>query len=364
MTDKILLFPYWLTLKIRHAMYDHGFILKEHKSEVPTVCIGNITAGGTGKTPHAEMVIKVLRESEEWAYKHVAVLSRGYKRRSRGFQQVPLDGTALVFGDEPLQIKKKFPGATVAVDRSRVEGCTLLCHPDALKLKKYSRCRDKDFPPSEIIVLDDAFQHRSLKADVNIVLVDWNRPHFNDHLIPLGRLRDLPERLRAADIVIVTKCPRYLNEWERSSFLSALGLRQGQEAFFTYIDYLPMRSVFDDGESRYIYSKNLILFSGIAKDLPLRSFLSDNYKVVKRYGYSDHHRYTPSDMREIRSAVRAWPTAVVVTTEKDAQRVRDCKKVPPEIRERLFEVPVKVEFLTDEERKRFSSCLLSKLRRS
>ena len=364
MLDKILLFPYWLTLKIRHAMYDHGFILKEHRSEVPSICIGNITAGGTGKTPHTEMIIRTLRESEEWAYKHIAVLSRGYKRRTRNFQQVTVDGTASLYGDEPLQIKKKFPGTTVAVDKSRVEGCKLLCHPELLQARKFRKCHDKDFPPSEIIILDDAFQHRSLKADVNIVLVDWNRPLFNDHLIPIGKLRDLPERLRDADIVIVTKCPRYLNEWEKSSFLNALGLGQGQEAFFTYIDYLPLKPVFDSGELRYIYSKNLVLFTGIAKDLPLRSFLSDNYKVVKRFSYSDHHRYTASDMREIRSAVRTWPTSVVATTEKDAQRVRDCKKVPPEIKERLFEVPIKVEFLTDEDRARFASCLSDKIRRS
>jgi len=364
MIDQILLLPYWLSLKIRHAMYNHGFIFKEHKAEVPTICIGNITAGGTGKTPHTEMLINLLRQSDEWAYKHIAVLSRGYKRRSRRFQQVMADGTASMYGDEPLQIKKKFPGTTVAVDSSRVEGCELLCHPEKLQARKYRKCLNKDFPPSEIIILDDAFQHRSLKADVNIVLVDWNRPLFHDHLIPIGRLRDLPERIHDADIVIVTKCPRYLNEWEKSSFLSALGLKEGQKAFFTYIDYLPLQPVFESSEQRYIYSKNLILFTGIAKDLPLRRFLSDSYKVVKRFSFSDHHRYTASDMRQIRSAVKTWPTSVVATTEKDAQRVLDCKKVPPEIQERLFEIPIKVEFLTTEEKEQFTSCLLSKIRQS
>ena len=202
MIANLLLFPYWVTLKVRHLLYDKG-IKKTYRPSVPSVCIGNITVGGTGKTPHTEMILRTLLEQEEWFGKNIAVLSRGYKRKSKGFQQVPADGRAIDFGDEPVQIKKKFPMVTVAVDASRKDGCTFLTDPDLVKTsKKGRRCIHKDFPKADAIVLDDAFQHRAVKANVNIVLVDFNRPIFKDHLMPLGRLRDLPSRIKAADIVI------------------------------------------------------------------------------------------------------------------------------------------------------------------
>ena len=235
MIDKILLFPYWLTLKIRHFMYDHG-MKKVHTADVPTICVGNVTVGGTGKTPHTEMIIRTLTQDVDWGARNIAVLSRGYKRRTKGFQQVVADGTAKEYGDEPLQIKRKFPFITVAVDKSRKEGCDFLCHPEKLLTSKKARkCRHKDFPKADLIILDDAFQHRSLKPTVSILLVDYNRPVFKDHLMPLGKLRDLPERIQAADIIIVSKCPTYLDAWERSKWTEALGIRKNQHIFFTTI---------------------------------------------------------------------------------------------------------------------------------
>ena len=146
MIDKVLLFPYWLTLKIRHFMYDHG-LKKSHTAPVPTICVGNITVGGTGKTPHTEMILRTLLQDVDWGARNIAVLSRGYKRKTRGFQQVVADGRALDYGDEPLQIKKKFPMVTVAVDKSRVEGCRFLTDPESVKTsKKGRRCIFKDFP--------------------------------------------------------------------------------------------------------------------------------------------------------------------------------------------------------------------------
>ena len=202
MIDKVLLFPYWLALKLRHFMFDCG-LRKQHRTQVPSICVGNITVGGTGKTPHTEMLLRTLMTDEEWSGKSLAVLSRGYKRKSRGFQQVVADGTAKEYGDEPLQIKKKFPGATVAVDSSRREGCDFLCHPEKIKTaRRGRRCKHKDMPAADLIILDDAFQHRNVKASVSIVLVNYNRPVFRDHLLPLGKLRDLPERLSDADIII------------------------------------------------------------------------------------------------------------------------------------------------------------------
>lgn len=379
MIDRILLFPYSLVLKIRHGMYDKGFILKSREAEVPTICIGNITAGGTGKTPHTEMLLQTLQDSDEWGFRNVAVLSRGYKRKSRKFQQVVLGGTARMFGDEPVQIKKKFPAVTVAVDKDRIEGCRFLCHPDTLQTSKKGRkCMDKEFLPSELIVLDDAFQYRKLKATYNIVLVDYNRPLNKDMLLPLGRLRDLPSRLRKAEAVIITKCPHYMEDSDREEFLKSMGYRDfdpavceatnkkggRQKVFFTCINYQPLVQIYEEGDTRYIYSKKLVLFSGIAKDTPLRQFLSDKYKIVRRFRYPDHHAYSGSDIREIQAASFANPTAVVTTTEKDAQRLVDCTKVTPRLKERLFQIPIKTAFLSETEEAVFTASLLEALRQT
>ena len=156
MIDKILLFPYWLSLKFRHFLYDSG-LKKVRQADVPTICIGNITVGGTGKTPQTEMLIRTLLQDEEWGSRNLAVLSRGYKRKTKGFQQVTADGSALAYGDEPLQIKKKFPEITVAVDKSRIEGCDFLAHPEKLQSSKKGRkCIDKNIPAADLIILDDA----------------------------------------------------------------------------------------------------------------------------------------------------------------------------------------------------------------
>ena len=372
---------YRFILGIRHFLFDKGW-KKSYRADVPTVCVGNISVGGTGKTPHTEMILRLLLRSDEWAYSDIAVLSRGYKRKSKGFQKVGRDGTALQFGDEPLQIAKKFPSVTVAVDKDRVEGCRFLVHPDQLQTDKKARnCLDKDIPAADIIVLDDAFQHRRLKADVNVVLVDYSRPVLKDRLLPWGKLRDLPSRLKAADILIVTKCPTYLDEWEKGKWAKQLGvqdyspatckgtrkLRKGQEKeqtlLFTTIGYEPMAPVFpEDSDSRFMYAQRLILFSGIAKDTPLRAFLSDNYKEVKRFNFPDHHKYTNGDIQKVCRAINAFPTACVATTEKDAQRVVDTKKVPETLRQRLFQVPIEVNFLSPAEQEIFETTLLDLLR--
>ncbi len=377
MINQTLLFPYWLVLKLRHAFYNIG-LFKSHKAEVPTICVGNITVGGTGKTPHTEMILRMLLESEEWRDKNIAVLSRGYKRKSKGFQQVTVDGTAEDYGDEPLQIKRKFPQVTVAVDKSRKEGYRFLCNPELLQTsKKARRCMNKDIPKADIIVLDDAFQHRQLKPTFSIVLVDYNRPTFKDHLMPIGRLRDLPERIGAADIVIVTKCPTYIDDRQREKWARNLGIRKydsvkgegtrkngrKQHILFTSIAYDTAQSVFQAGDPRYLYAQRLILFSGIANDEPFRRYLCGNYKIVRHFNFPDHHEFTRSDMHSIRNAADDFPTAVIMTTEKDSQRVRDCKSVPESLKQRMFHAPIKVEFLTEEDRNIFKSVLVSSLKK-
>ncbi len=376
MIDKILLFPYWLTLRLRNLFYDKGW-KKSVKAEVPTVCVGNITVGGTGKTPHTEMILRTLLQSDRWGYSNIAVLSRGYKRTTKGFQKVPWNAAeADMYGDEPVQIAGKLPIVTVAVDADRVEGCHFLCHPDELETsKKARRCKDKVIPKADIIVLDDAFQHRALKADINIVLVDYNRPLQKDKLLPLGRLRDLPGRVKDADILIVTKCPSFLDEWEKGKWAESLhvsdyspvtckGRSAGgkeQTLLFTTVEYKPMEPVFEEADSRFTYAKRLILFTGIAKDNVLRSYLSDSYKIIKRFSYPDHHRFTKGDLRALGKAIKANPTALICTTEKDAARLKGNPKTTLEIKKRLFQVPIEVQFLTPEEKEIFESTLLGML---
>lgn len=379
MLDKILLAPYYLTLKLRHFLFDHG-IRRVHQAEVPTICIGNITAGGTGKTPHTEMVLRTLLRSDEWAYSNLAVLSRGHRRKSSGFQVVTRDGDVEDFGDEPLQIKKKFPGVTVAVDRNRVEGCDFLCHPEKLKTdKKARKCRVKEIEPADLIVLDDAFQFRALKATLNILLVDYNRPVQKDSLLPFGRLRDLPERLGEADILIVTKCPAYLQDEERMQWAEELRLkdydlatckgkdRKGREKLllFSAIRYDGMLPVFpEEADRRYAYAQKLVLFTGIAKDTPLRRYLSDKYRIVKHFSFADHHKYTAADIRKVARATAEHPTAVVTTTEKDSQRIERLSCIPADLRAKLFQVPIQVGFLTEEEQTLFEQALFGAIRRT
>lgn len=377
MIDRIILVPYYLTLKLRHILFDHG-IRKVSTCEVPTICVGNITAGGTGKTPHTEMILRTLLRSDDWAYEDIAVLSRGHKRASGGFQIVNRDGSVREYGDEPLQIKKKFPGVTVAVDRHRVYGCDLLCHPEKLKTEKRARrCADSQIAPADLIVLDDAFQYRALRAYYNIILVDYNRPTYKDRLLPFGRLRDLPERLGAADIIIVSKCPAYLEDDKKIQWAKAFGLedydvatcrgtdRKGRSKtlLFTTIWYNSLKPIYEEGaDPRYAYSQKLILFSGIAKDTPLRMYLSDEYKIVKRFSFADHHNYNSLDIKKIMKAVRENPTAVVATTEKDCQRILDYKKIPHELKVRLFQVPIEVGFLSEHEKAVFEETLMTALR--
>ena len=376
MLDRIILAPYYLTLKLRHFCYDHG-IRKVSTCEVPTICVGNITAGGTGKTPHTEMILRTLLKSDDWAYEDLAVLSRGHRRASGGFQIVTRDGSVKEYGDEPLQIKTKFPGVTVAVDRHRVKGCDLLCHPEKLKTDKRARkCSDAEIAPADLIVLDDAFQYRSLRAYYNIILVDYNRPTHKDKLLPFGRLRDLPERLGAADIIIVSKCPAFLEDEKKIEWAKVFGLedfdpltckgtvRKGKEKIllFSTIWYSALSPIFEEADPRYAYSQKLILFSGIAKDTPLRMYLSDEHKIVKRFCFEDHHKYTKYDIRRIMNAVRENPTAVVATTEKDCQRILDLGNIPKELKVRLFQVPIEVGFLSEHEKAVFETSLLEALR--
>ena len=206
--SKTFLFPYWLVLKIRHFLYDKN-IKKGSSWPVPVICVGNITVGGTGKTPHTEMIIRLLSEKYR-----IAVLSRGYKRESKGFRIAQVTDTFKEVGDEPLQIKQKFPHVTVAVCKSRREGIEkLLALPEAAQQVAVQQAAGQQgqtlqaaFRP-ELIILDDGFQHRKVKPAHSVVLVNYNRPIVGDNLLPIGMLRDLPEQIKRAESVVITKSP-------------------------------------------------------------------------------------------------------------------------------------------------------------
>ena len=332
---------YRTILALRHLAYDKGW-KKTFKAPVPTICVGNITVGGTGKTPHTEMILHKLLENGR---ENLAVLSLGYKRKSKGFQLAGADATARLVGDEPLQMARKFPMVTVAVDKNRVHGCQLLTSGNT--------------PVPSVIILDDAFQYRKLEATLNIVLVDYNRPVFEDKLLPWGNLRDLPSQLKSAQVVIVSKCPAELDPVERGEWRTRLKLTVQQDLFFTTIGYGQPKPVFPEADPHYLYSKRLVLISGIANNTPLRMYLSDTYQIVQRLEYPDHHRFRTGDIRAIASAVKANPTACLMTTEKDAQRLRESKNVPDSIRQRLFYMPIQARFLSQEDDAAFTETLMS-----
>ncbi len=325
--DKILLFPYYLTLLIRNHLYDKGSI-KSVSFDVPIICVGNITVGGTGKTPMVEMLVRMYMNDYR-----IAVISRGYKRKSRGYREVLRDDSYSDVGDEPIQIKRKFPEITVVVDSSRKKAIEHLLAQD-----------EKSRPT--LIILDDAFQHRKVVPSVSIVLVDSSRPTYHDHLIPFGKLRDLPSQIKRADIVVVTKVSEDITDEDRERWRSKLRLSESQSLFFSQIGYREPKPVFVEGnDNRYIYSKSAILFTGIANDSSIRNFIMGKYKLNEIMSFDDHHVFSSSEIRSIDACSKRYPTSVVFTTEKDAQRIVGHRAITSNLRSKLFYIPIKTEII-------------------
>ena len=325
----LLLFPYSLSLKFRNLLYDKN-IIKSVSYDIPVISVGNITVGGTGKTPHVEFLIRLL----ESKYR-IAVISRGYKRKSKGFREVSIEDNYRDTGDEPLQIKRKFPHITVAVDGSRCRAIEKLMG------------RPEDQRP-QLILLDDAFQHRKVRPQLSILLIDYNRPITKDYLLPLGRLRDLPSSKNRADIVIVTKTPETIDSIEMRDWRTRLKLKDNQHLFFSMIDYDEIRPVFDEGDMRYAYSNKAVLFSGIANDKPLKDFLARIKKsIVAEKKYGDHHNYSKHNIRQLDKLARRNPTAALITTEKDSQRLFRHTVITPELKKRVFYIPICPQIIID-----------------
>ena len=335
---KIFYYPAWLIygliIFIRNKLYDLK-AFKSYEFHLPIISVGNITVGGTGKTPHAEYLINLLKDEYKLAF-----LSRGYKRKTRDFIVANEQSSVAAIGDEPLQVKRKFPDLTVAVDRKRVNGINKLID---------------NIPDLDIILLDDAYQHRSVSPGVNILLVDYNRPLKGDSLLPIGRLREPAHEKDRADVIVVTKVPRDINPMEKRLFLLNVDARPYQKVYFSTIKYGRLKPVFPadpkpeipklDKEKKY----TILLVTGIADPSELIAHLEPVSKEVIPMSYPDHYAFTQKDISAIVEKFKAIPASdkLIVTTEKDAVRLTfyDAAETLPEA---WFYAPIEIEFLPHE----------------
>ena len=319
-------------VKLRNFLFDVG-ILHTRSFMMPVISVGNITVGGTGKTPHVEYLIRLLK-----GHANVAVLSRGYKRKSSGFVLANEHSTAHDIGDEPYQMKQKFPNVTVAVDKSRVHGIETL------------KENNSDI---DVILLDDAFQHRYVKPGINILLVDYHRLIIYDKLLPAGRLREPLNGKNRADIVIVTKCPKTLNPINFRVITKAMGLYPYQDLFFTTMSYDSLQHLYQHTTrelSDITPDEHLLLIAGIASPQQLINDISAVTPNLTALTFSDHHDFTKKDVQRINDTFAAMPSPKsIVTTEKDAARIVCTEGLSEEVRQHLYTLPVKIEFMLEQE---------------
>ena len=274
---RFLLFPfsilYGVIVFIRNKFYDWHLISSTH-FEVPTIVVGNISMGGTGKSPHIEYLIRLLQKDF-----NVATLSRGYGRRTNGFILSDKQSTAKDIGDEPKQFKNKFDEAAVAVDAKRVNGINQL-------INKVDRL--------QVILLDDAFQHRAVSAGLSILLTDYNKMYCDDYILPMGNLRESRSVAKRADIIIVTKCPAHLSDEERNKLMEKINATSFQTVYFSYIKYGEVIKLFGNKESEQINyldgQYDVVLLTGIANTQPLEDYLQSKTKSLINMKFPDHHQ--------------------------------------------------------------------------
>lgn len=333
---KVLLLPvaflYGAAVRLRNRLFDHGCIALE-SYPVPVICVGNLAMGGTGKTPHTEYIIRLLKDSYR-----VAVLSRGYKRQTTGFLLAD-DRTSREIGDEPYQMKRKFPDVVVAVDEDRREGISrLLAMPVGMR--------------PEVILLDDAFQHRRVKPSLSIVLTDCRHLFYEDMLLPAGRLRESACGVRRADMVVVTKCTDGITPAERRAIEAGMHLQPHQKVFFSRMAYDELKPVFPryaGGVSREDIRKwesEIIALAGIASP---ESFVSEVRKLSERvtpFVFPDHYAFSGGDIRRIgRVFEKMHPASrYIIVTEKDAARLADNPHVPEGWKARMYSLPITAVF--------------------
>ena len=325
---------YGIGVRLRNQLFDIG-MLKSRSFDVPVISVGNITVGRSGKTPHVEYLVKLLKDKTK-----VAVLSRGYKRKSKGFVLAKKDTPMSEIGDEPFQIKKKFPNIYVAVDKDRCHGID--------KLTDNNVAKDTD-----VILLDDAYQHRYVKPGINILLVDYHRLIIYDKLLPAGRLREPKEGKSRADIVIVTKCPSDMKPMEFRVLIKAMNLRPYQNLYFTTLKYGNLKPLYcgDDMKLDSLTKQhNVLLLTGIASPNQMILDLKPYTENILPMTFSDHHQFTQKDIRRLNEQFAEMPEPkLIITTEKDATRLFGMEGLSDDVRHNIFALPVEVQFMLDQQ---------------
>jgi len=336
----ILLYPisliYGLITWIRNFLYNSG-VLSTVEFNLPVICIGNITVGGTGKTPHTEYVADLLRQSFK-----VATLSRGYKRKSRDFRIASSSSPVKEIGDEPMQIFRKFPDVLVAVDRNRVNGVNRIL---------------KEKPDTDVIILDDAFQHRRITPGFSILLIDFERPIIRDYMMPYGNLRENQRNMRRADIILISKSPENISPIQRRIIVKQIDKAPYQNLYFTSIKYRDPLPVFESNDTavpRIDMSVTglcgIVLITGIANPQPFKDYLKESFKEITHLSFPDHYNFTEKDIQTISTAYNDLKSSVryIITTEKDAVRLREFTNIAEPFRSALFYIPVGIFFLNDD----------------
>jgi tetraacyldisaccharide 4'-kinase len=341
---------YGFIVLVRNILFDLK-ILKSTEFGIPVISVGNITVGGTGKTPHVEYLVRLLKDEFT-----IAVLSRGYRRKTRNFMLADPESSSNDIGDEPKQLKNKFPDVHVAADNKRVHGIMTL----KKKVKKLT-----------VVLLDDAYQHRYVNPGVSILLIDYTQPVYRDHLLPYGNLRECIYEIRRADIIIVTKSPKTLKPIEKKILIKELKILPYQFLYFTTYDYKNPEPVFAGISNSLKYNDikksgpAILLVTGIARPQPLAVFLKNYSKSVHEMKYPDHHKWTSNDLNKINERFMAIKskTKYIFTTEKDAVRLRELAIIPDELKTYMYAVPVEVQFLYGGAKK-FNSDIIKYVRKN
>ena len=335
---------YGLIIFIRNKAYDFG-ILTSTKFKIPVITIGNLTTGGTGKTPHVEYLLNLLRSTCK-----LATLSRGYGRSTSGFLEVTETSTSLQVGDEPAQLKRKFKDVVVAVEENRVHGI--------IKIQNL-------FPQVNVVLMDDAFQHRAIQPGLSILLTEYNKPFYSDFMLPTGNLREFKWGYKRADIIVVTKTPELLPSIEKSSIIKKIDPEPHQQVYFSHIRYgelVPLNEVQHSSTSHPALhsSHTIILLTGIANSTSLENYLKEKVKNIIPVKFNDHHEYSITELIKVRKVFQDLASAnkIIITTEKDAMRL-----VKPELLEVLkgipvFYIPIEIAF-HDENKAAFEKQILN-----
>ena len=308
---KKILFPFSFLyagiLRTRHWLFDKN-IFKSASFNFPIICVGNIATGGTGKTPMTEYLVEMLKN-----HFTIATLSRGYKRKTKGFAIADKNTTAIDIGDEPMQFHVKYPDITVAVGEERLVAIPQLLHA---------------MPETEVIILDDAFQHRQVKAGFNILLTDYKNMYYKDFLVPAGNLRDIPQAANRAQVIVVTKCPCNMDNTEKEKIMNRLKPVKDQHVFFTENKYGRPYHIFNKQYGELRNDTSLLLITGIANPAYMIEFLKRNTGGMEVLQFSDHHIFTSDDLKNIKVKFTniSRQNKLILTTEKDSMRLQKFEK--------------------------------------